>query len=223
MRTYTWHEYYENFYNWAQSTRIRNLSALTSLGLADEVGEIIIELQENITAANRLLKKAVEAKLAFCADDLMKFLYANDKALAAAAVYYSASILTVEDIETLYGEVDDEVIIKICAKQHLALPEEMRDENEEWESDENDEPLAENMDVPINNQKISGFSAFCLLYWGLQKALTDCLAVRKNITANAMATAPTARRTTVIATADSITATTTPTAVNSATIKATAA
>lgn len=141
------------------------------LGLADEVGEIIIELQENITAANRLLKKAVEAKLAFCADDLMKFLYANDKALAAAAVYYSASILTVEDIETLYGEVDDEVIIKICAKQHLALPEEMRDENEEWESDENDEPLAENMDVPINNQKNFGFFGFLFAILGIAKGV----------------------------------------------------
>lgn len=95
MHTCTWHESYEKFYDWAQSTRIRNLSALTSLGPADEVGEIIIELQENIPAANHLLKKAVEAKLAFCADDLMKFLYANDKALAAAAVYYSASRLTV--------------------------------------------------------------------------------------------------------------------------------
>ena len=48
MRTYTWDEYYEKFYDWAESTQVRNLSALTSLGSADEVGEIIIELQVNV-------------------------------------------------------------------------------------------------------------------------------------------------------------------------------
>lgn len=45
MRQYTWDEYYERFYDWAESTQVRNLSSLTSLGPADEVGEIIIELQ----------------------------------------------------------------------------------------------------------------------------------------------------------------------------------
>ena len=65
MRQYTWGEYYEKFYDWAESTQVRNLSGLTSLGPADEVGEIIIELQVNVPAANRLLRKAVEAKLAF--------------------------------------------------------------------------------------------------------------------------------------------------------------
>ena len=65
MRQYTWDEYYEKFYDWAESTQVRNLSALTSLGTADEVGEIIIELQVNVPAANRLLRKAVDAKLAF--------------------------------------------------------------------------------------------------------------------------------------------------------------
>ena len=61
MRQYTWDEYYEKFYDWAESTQVRNLSGLTSLGSADEVGEIIIELQTNVPAANRLLRKAVDA------------------------------------------------------------------------------------------------------------------------------------------------------------------
>ena len=83
-------EYYEKFYDWAESTQVRNLSGLTSLGSADEVGEIIIELQVNVPAANRLLRKAVEAKLAFSGSDLVEFACSNDKALAiAAAVSYT--------------------------------------------------------------------------------------------------------------------------------------
>lgn len=131
MRKYTWDEYYEKFYDWAESTQVRNLSALTSLGSADEVAEIIIELQVNIPAANRLLKKAVEAKLEFSASDLIEFLCENDKKLAVAAVYNSVNRLTAEDMEDLYGEVDDEVIIEICSKRNLTLPEELREEEDE--------------------------------------------------------------------------------------------
>ncbi len=97
MRQYTWDEYYEKFYDWAESTQVRNLSALTSLGTADEVGEIIIELQVNVPAANRLLRKAVEAKLAFSGSDLVEFACINDKALAIAAVRNSAERLTAEE------------------------------------------------------------------------------------------------------------------------------
>ncbi len=70
MRKYTWDEYYEKFYDWEESTQVWNLSGLTSLGTAEEVAEIIIELQGNESASNRLLRKTVEAKLEFSADDL---------------------------------------------------------------------------------------------------------------------------------------------------------
>ena len=65
MRKYTWDEYYEKFYDWEESTQVRDLSGLTSLGTAEEVAEIIIELQGNESASNRLLRKAVEAARVF--------------------------------------------------------------------------------------------------------------------------------------------------------------
>lgn len=147
MRQYAWDEYYEKFYDWAESTQVRNLSGLTSLGPADEVGEIIIELQVNVPAANRLLRKAVEAKLAFSGSDLVEFACINDKALATAAVRNSAERLTAEDMEYLQGEIDDEVIIEICRQRNILLPEDLREEeeyeDEEPEEIEADEPLEE--------------------------------------------------------------------------------
>lgn len=147
MRQYAWDEYYEKFYDWAESTQVRNLSGLTSLGPADEVGEIIIELQVNVPAANRLLRKAVEAKLAFSGSDLVEFACINDKTLATAAVCNSAERLTAEDMEYLYGEIDDEVIIEICKQRNILLPEDLREEeeykNEEPEEIEADESLEE--------------------------------------------------------------------------------
>lgn len=138
MRTYTWDEYYEKFYDWAESTQVRNLSALTSLGDADEVAEIIIELQVNVPAANRLLKKAVESQLKFTGSDLVEFLCICDKELSTKAVSNSAERLSAEDMEDLYGFVDDEVIVKICNKRKIALPEDLREEEyeEEYEEDE---------------------------------------------------------------------------------------
>ncbi len=130
MKQLSWEEYYEKFYDWPESTQVRKLSALTSLGAADEVGEIIYALPSNGPAADCLLRKAVEAKLEFPADDLIWFLNFNDKALATEAVYNSANRLTSEDMEALYGEVDDEVIIDICSKRNLPLPEDLREEEE---------------------------------------------------------------------------------------------
>lgn len=150
MRQYTWDEYYEKFYDWAESTQVRNLSALTSLGTADEVGEIIIELQVNVPAANRLLRKAVEAKLAFSASDLIEFLCINDKALATAALHNSVSRLTSEDMEDLYGVAEDDDIIAICSKMKLTLPEDLREEEEEIEEEEVEEELEE-VDIYVDD------------------------------------------------------------------------
>ena len=99
VRQYTWDECYEKFYDWAECTRVRNLSGLTSLGSADEVGEIIIEPQVNVPAATRLLRKAVEAKLAFSGSDLVELTCINDKELETAAVRNSAERLTAEDMQ----------------------------------------------------------------------------------------------------------------------------
>ena len=149
MKQYTWDEYYEKFYDWAESTQVRNLSGLTTLGSADEVGEIIIELQVNVPAANRLLRKAVEANLAFSASDLIEFLCINDKALATAALYNSARRLSSADMEDLYGIAEDEDIIKICIERNLSLPEDLREE-EEYEDEEEEEPLEE-VDIYIDD------------------------------------------------------------------------
>lgn len=143
MRQYTWDEYYEKFYDWAESTQVRNLSGLISLGSADEVGEIIIELQVNVPAANRLLRKAVEAKLAFSASDLIEFLCINDKALATAALYNSVGRLSSADMEDLYGIAEDDDIIKNCTIGNLTLPEDLQEE-EEYDDEEEEieeEPL----------------------------------------------------------------------------------
>lgn len=188
MRQYTWDEYYEKFYDWAESTQVRNLSGLTSLGSADEVGEIIIELQVNVPAANRLLRKAVEAKLAFSASDLIEFLCINDKALATAALHNSASRLSSADMEDLYGVADDEDIIKICTERNLTLPEDLREEEEyEDEEEEIEEEPLEEVDIYIDDYvpeppalKLGFFGTLAAIFAGASAGVSSAQSRRHN-------------------------------------------
>ena len=130
MRTYTWDEYYEKFYDWTEKTQVRNLSALTSLGDADEVAEIIYELQFDFDAPDCLLQKAIEEKVKFSGADLVTFLDFCDEKLVEKAVCNSAEILTADDMEELCGFIDDDIIIGICKARKIAIPEELR----EWDN-----------------------------------------------------------------------------------------
>lgn len=147
-----WEDYYERFYDWAESTQVRYLSKLTTLGSADEVAEIIIELQVNVPAANRLLRKAVEAKLSFSGSDLLEFACINDKDLAIAAVRNSSDRLTAEDMEYLYGEIDDEIIIEICKQRNIQLPEDLGEEEDYGDEEEEiEEGPLEEVDIYIDD------------------------------------------------------------------------
>ena len=132
----TWEEYYNKFYDWAVSTQVRNLSCLTTLGDADEVAEIVIELQVDVPAANRLLRKAIKVGMAFKCDDLIEFLNICDEGLATEAVRLSAGRLSESNMEELYGFASEDVIKEVCKLRHFRLPEDMReevfDEDEEY-------------------------------------------------------------------------------------------
>lgn len=132
MSTYTWDEYYEKFYDWAESTRVKNLTYLESLGDADEVAEVLIELEGNKNAATRLLRKAVEEKIVFTGDALANlFLWDFDEKLVTEAMRNSAANFTTEDIEALYSSVDEEILLEICNKWKIPVPEELREFDED--------------------------------------------------------------------------------------------
>lgn len=65
----TWDTYYERFYDWAESTRLRHLSSLTDFGNSGEICEIAGELP-NEKAASKLIRKAMASGVKFSADDI---------------------------------------------------------------------------------------------------------------------------------------------------------
>lgn len=124
MRGYTWAEYYDKYWQWAESTAIRNLSQLTSLGPADQVAEVISYFSNHPSAANRLLARAVDEKIAFSGSDLADFALDDDldKKMVGEAALLSADQISFENLNDLYGELDDKYIVEICKKTQLPPP-----------------------------------------------------------------------------------------------------
>ncbi len=55
-----WAGYYDKFYDWSESTQVKKLSSVGSLGRADEVTEVMIELAYNHEdVVNRIARKTI--------------------------------------------------------------------------------------------------------------------------------------------------------------------
>ena len=87
----TWDEYYDKYYDWAESTRIKKLSSVDALGDPEEVSEVMLDFAFNHEdVVNRIARKAIEQKLVFTADDIINFTGNIDSSLQAQLAYQSA-------------------------------------------------------------------------------------------------------------------------------------
>lgn len=72
-----WDAYYKKFDEWATSTQISRLSALTSYGPSNEVAEVAQGLMDE-TAASRLIRRALAAGVQFTAEEICELVnYCN--------------------------------------------------------------------------------------------------------------------------------------------------
>ena len=69
----TWDEYYNGFYEWAESTQISRISSLTDFGTSDEVCEIAQNLYDE-KIATRLIKKALDFGVKFSVEEILELL-----------------------------------------------------------------------------------------------------------------------------------------------------
>lgn len=139
-----WDTYYEKFYDWATSTQISRMSSLTSYGASSEVAEVAQEYMDE-KAASRLIKKAVAYGVQFTPDKIYDLSgWCNTEAMNAL-LDSSKCRFTKEQLEDLYGAVDDEVLERVAARNRIILFEDDEDEEIEDETGEEeffDEPVA---------------------------------------------------------------------------------
>ena len=67
----TWDEYYDKFYDWAESTQIKKLSSVESLGPGEEVAEVMMSFAfDHEDIVNRIARKAIEQKVVFSSENI---------------------------------------------------------------------------------------------------------------------------------------------------------
>ena len=133
-----WDEYYKKFDEWATSTQISRLSALTSYGPSDEVAEVAQGLMDE-TAASRLIRRALAAGVQFTAEEICELVNCCNAAVMNALLENSTCAFTREQLEDLWGVVDDALLEQTARRCRVKL----FDDDEEEEEEEDDEPEAE--------------------------------------------------------------------------------
>ena len=143
-----WKSYYDRFYDWEESTQLRQLSALTDFGASSEVCELACAFSEE-KSANRLIKKALADGVCFTAEEVQELEIVVDKSLmlpliksipslAADELEEFAFWLTKEEMQVLakkhHIRVDDYGYIITAEDEALEL--EMRREEEEARREE---------------------------------------------------------------------------------------
>lgn len=150
----TWKEYYDKYYDWAESTRIKKLSLVDDLGSADEVTEVMTDLTFNHEEiANQIARKAIKQKIVFTADEIEALICAIDNELLEKLFIQSACQYSKKDLESLIGLMDDELLAAEYQKKGYTLPEELLYLEENDEIDFDDDYVEEFN----NNNKSKGF------------------------------------------------------------------
>ena len=109
----TWEEYYDKFYDWAESTQVRKLSSVDSLGAAEEVAEVMLEFAFNREdIVNRIARKAIEQKLVFSAENIGDLTNCMDVNLQNQLALQSVQAFSKDDLVMLEGLLDDDVLMK---------------------------------------------------------------------------------------------------------------
>lgn len=154
----TWEEYYDKFYDWAESTQIKKLSSVEQLGSAEEVAEVMMEFAFNHEEiVNRIAKKAIEQKIIFSAENILDLTNCMDSGLQGQMALQSVSAFSEEDIQSLEGSLDDEVIVKLYRVKGFKVPEVFID----------DEPQDDYEEVLESAKQPTGFFSKVAMAFGI--------------------------------------------------------
>ncbi len=127
-----WDDYYEKINDWAVSTAVNKISSLEDMGAPEEIVDALnIIAFEDEKGATRLLNKAVQYGVKFSGENLAEIVDLCAEESFKKALYQSADMFTAQDLEDLYGCVDDELIIEVARRYKISAPDDIAGEYEE--------------------------------------------------------------------------------------------
>lgn len=127
-----WSEYYEKINNWAVSTAVSKISSLEDMGAPDEIVDALVIIGfEDKKGATRLLNRALQHGVKFSGENLVEINDFCEEESFKKALYQSADAFTAQDLEDMYGCVDDELIIDLVKRYKLSAPADIAAKYEE--------------------------------------------------------------------------------------------
>lgn len=140
----TWKFFYDRFYEWSATYAKKKLEDVKQLGPASQVFEVLTEIyMDDEAGASKFLNRATVEGIAFSRDDFSELNMLCDYDSVRRAVLASGAKFKAKDLEYLYGEIEDDIIIEVAAKYNLMLPEDLREEVEEDSDEEPEEDIEE--------------------------------------------------------------------------------
>ena len=127
-----WSDYYEKINDWSVSTAVSKISSLEDMGAPDEIVDALnIIAFEDEKGVTRLLNRALQHGVKFSGENLAEIVDLCAEDSFKKALYQSADAFTAQDLEDLYGCVDDELIINLAKRYKISAPADLADEYEE--------------------------------------------------------------------------------------------
>lgn len=140
-----WSDYYEKINDWAVSTAVSRISSLEDMGVPDEVTDALsIIAYEDQKGATKLLNRAVQHGVKFSGENLAEIAGLCEEESFKKALYQSAEAFTAQDLEDLYGCVDDELIVELAKRYKISAPGDIADEYEEERCPDTGTPISWN-------------------------------------------------------------------------------
>lgn len=147
-----WSDYYQKINDWAVSTAVNKISSLEGMGAPDEIVDALnIIAFEDEKGATRLLNRALQHGVKFSGENLAEIVDLCAEESFKKALYQSADVFTAQDLEDLYGCVNDELVIDVAKRYKISVPADIADEYEE--------ELCPDAGTPISWSRF--YNAFC--------------------------------------------------------------
>ena len=117
-----WADYYDRFYEWADSTQISRISSLANFG--SDCSAEVLEIAQCFVddkVSMRLINKALAGGVRFSVDEVMELTSMVDKPILTRLVDTATEPFSKEQLDELYMLIDDDVFERVSKRNKVDI------------------------------------------------------------------------------------------------------
>lgn len=157
MKTYTWNEFYEKFYDGSFDTQKKKVKQLTDFGDEDEIVEVFNEFAYyDEKFANEFIRSVMKTNVVFTPEQILNMAISLDETNLNEMVVSAKGLFNREQLENIYAFIDDDLFEQISKKANIQLFED--DEDTMIELEETQEVVQEKY-IPPRKKKTGFFTS----------------------------------------------------------------